>query len=448
MPSSRITDSAPFKAFILEHGTEAITRLIFQLAVILFAAKLGGELSERYLKVPAVIGELSVGIIIGPFALGGVHILGLGSLFEPVVASTEGFAIPVSESLWSIAQVGSIILLFMAGLETDLRQFLRYSGPASMVALGGVILPFVLGAGITVALGFADSFTDPKALFIGAISTATSIGITVRVLGDLRRLDTPEGVTTLAAAVLDDVIGIIILTIVIGIGAKGEFSLSSAGLVTLKTIGFWLGLTAVGVLLSKRISRIIDQFRVSGAAVGLALGLAFLAAALAESFGLAMIIGAFSIGLALSGTDLAHRLEAPLQGVYAAFVPIFFVVMGMMVDVSALGGVWVFGVLLTLMATIGKVVGCGVPALFTGFNRHGALRIGVGMLPRGEVALIMAGIGVSEGLIGTDLFGVSIIMTMATTVVAPLILSRVYKEGVSGVRSEPPASIDSSASGE
>ena len=432
----------------MEHGTEAITRLIIQLAAILFAAKLGGELSERYLKIPAVIGELSVGIIIGPFALGGVEILGLGSLFEPVAADIEGFAIPVSDSLWSIAQVGSIVLLFMAGLETDLRRFLRYSGPASLVALGGVVLPFVLGTAITVVLGFADSFTDPKALFIGAISTATSIGITVRVLGDLRRLDTPEGVTTLAAAVLDDVIGIIVLTIVIGIGARGEFSASSTGLVALKTLGFWLGLTAIGVLLSKHISRIIDQFRVSGAAVGLALGLAFLAAALAESFGLAMIIGAFSIGLALSGTDLAHRLENPLQGVYAALVPIFFVVTGMTVDVSALGGVWVFGILLTLVATVGKIAGSGAPALFTGFNRHGALRIGVGMLPRGEVALIMAGIGVSEGLIGTELFGVSIIMTMATTVVAPLILSRVYKEGVSGVKSEASASADSPVSGE
>ena len=432
----------------MEHSAEAVTRLIFQLAVILFAAKLGGELSERYLKVPAVIGELSVGIIIGPFALGGVDILGLGSLFEPIAAGVEGFAIPVSDSLWSIAQVGSIILLFMAGLETDLRQFLKYSGPASLVALGGLVLPFILGAAVTVALGFAESFTDPKALFIGAISTATSIGITVRVLGDLRRLDTPEGVTILAAAVLDDVVGIIILTIVIGIGARGEFSISSTGLIALKTLGFWLGLTAVGILLSKRISRTIDQFRVSGAAVGLALGLAFLAAALAESFGLAMIIGAFSIGLALSGTDLAHRLETPLQGVYAAFVPIFFVVMGMMVDVTALGGVWVFGLGLTLTATIGKLVGSGVPALFTGFNRHGAMRIGVGMLPRGEVALIMAGIGVSTGLIGTDLFAVSIIMTMATTILAPLILARIFQEGVSGVRSEPPASIDSSTLGD
>ena len=161
-----------------------------------------------------------------------------------------------------------------------------------------------------------------------------------------------------------------------------------------------------------------------------------------------MIIGAFSIGLALSGTDLAHRLETPLQGVYAAFVPIFFVVMGMMVDVTALGGVWVFGLGLTLTATIGKLVGSGVPALFTGFNRHGAMRIGVGMLPRGEVALIMAGIGVSTGLIGTDLFAVSIIMTMATTILAPLILARIFQEGVSGVRSEPPASIDSSTLGE
>jgi len=119
-----------------------------------------------------------------------------------------------------------------------------------------------------------------------------------------------------------------------------------------------------------------------------------------------------------------------------------------MVDVTALGGVWVFGILLTLMATVGKLAGSGIPALFTGFNRHGALRIGVGMLPRGEVALIMAGIGVSTGLIGTDLFGVSIIMTMATTVVAPLILSRVYKEGVSGVKSEASASADSPVSGE
>ena len=418
-----------------EHGADAMVRLAFQLAVILLAAKLLGEVFERFLKTPAVLGELAAGIIIGPFALGAVDVPGLGSLFEQVVASGEGgYSIPVSEGLWSIAQVGSIVLLFAAGLETDLRQFVRYAGPASVVALGGVALPFVFGMVMTDVFGFADGFGDPKALFIGAIVTATSIGITVRVLGDLRRLDTPEGITILAAAVMDDIIGILMLTVVVGINATGELSVGSVSIVALKTIGFWVVLTGLGVLLASRISNILDRFQVSGAALAMSLALAFLAAGLAESFGLAMIIGAFSIGLALSGTDLAHRLEEPLRGVYAALVPIFFVVMGMLVDVSELGDVWVFGLVLTGFAVIGKLGGSGIPALFVGFNRSGAWRIGAGMLPRGEVALIMAGIGLGKGIIGTDLFGVAIIMTVLTTAMAPLILSRSFRGEVSGSR--------------
>ena len=420
----------------MENGTEAITRLVFQLAVILAAAKLGGEVCERYLKTPAVLGELAAGIIIGPFALGAIDVPGVGPLFEHVAGGGEGFSIPVSDSLWAIAQVGSIVLLFVAGLETDLRQFLRYARPASVVAAGGVVLPFVFGIVMTVAFGFADGLTDPKALFIGAVLTATSIGITVRVLGDLRRLGTPEGITILAAAVLDDVIGILVLTIVVGISATGEFSATSVGLVAFKTFGFWIALTGIGILLSRQISNVLDKFRVSGAAVGLALALAFLAAGLAESFGLAMIIGAFSIGLALSGTELARRLDEPLRAVYAALVPIFFVVMGMLVDVSALGGVWAFGLVITLFAVLGKIAGSGIPAMFAGFNRQGGWRIGVGMLPRGEVALIMAGVGISQGIIGTDLYGVTIIMTIITTVVAPPVLAFSFRNGVSGVRTQ------------
>ena len=346
----------------MEHSSEEIVRLVLQLGVILLAAKLSGEICERFLKIPPVLGELGAGILIGPFALGGVDIPGLGPLFEDLhsaASGTEGFTLPISESLWSIAQIGAIILLFTAGLETNLRQFVRYAGPASIVAVGGSVVPFILGVAVTVAFGYADGFGDPKALFVGAIFTATSIGISVRVLGDLRRLDTAEGVTILAAAVLDDVLGILILTVVLGIAIEGEFSASSTGLIALKTIGFWVALTGLGVLLSKRISALFGRFRVSGAAMGLALGLAFLASALAEMFGLAMIIGAFSIGLALSGTDLAHRLEEPLRGVYAALIPIFFVVMGMLVDVTALGGVWQFGIAATALAIIGKVVGSG-----------------------------------------------------------------------------------------
>ena len=423
----------------MEHSAEAIVKLVFQLGVILLAAKLGGEVCERFLKIPPVLGELGAGILIGPFALGGIDIPGLGPLFEDLTSghsADAGFVLPISDSLWSIAQIGAIVLLFSAGLETNLRQFLRYAGPASIVALGGSVVPFILGVAVTVAFGYADGFTDPKALFVGAIFTATSIGISVRVLGDLRRLDTAEGVTILAAAVLDDVLGILILTVVLAIAVEGEFSASSTGLIALKTIGFWVALTGLGVWLAKRISDLFGRFRVSGAAMGLALGLAFLASALAEMFGLAMIIGAFSIGLALSGTDLAHRLEEPLRGVYAALIPIFFVVMGMLVDITALGGVWQFGVAATVLAILGKVVGSGVPSLFTGFNLIGAWRIGIGMLPRGEVALIMAGIGVGAGVIRQDLFGVAIVVTVVTTVLAPLILARSFPEGVSGLRSK------------
>ena len=426
----------------LDHSADAVTRLVLQLAVILSAAKLGGEISERYFKTPAVVGELAAGIIIGPFALGGLDIPWLGPLFEQVgggVEEVEGFFIPVSESLWSMAQVGAIILLFNAGLETDLRQFLRYAGPASLVAIGGAALPFAFGATATVAFGFADSFTDPTALFIGAIFMATSIGISVRILADLRRLDTPEGVTILAAAVLDDVLGILVLTIVIGIAVEGEFSVASVGLVTLKTLGFWVVLTGGGILLSKRISSLLIKFQVSDSALVLAVALAFFAGSLAESFGLAMIIGAFSIGLALSGTELSHKLDEPFRGVVAVFIPIFFVVMGTLVDVTALGGVWVFGIGFTAVAVVGKVVGSAVPALLTGFNRLGALRIGAGMLPRGEVTLIMVGIGISNGVIEGELFGISIIMIIVSTVLAPLILSRSFKSEASGRRSGPTA---------
>ena len=422
----------------MEHIEEIVIRLVFQLAVILIAAKLGGEFFERVLRMPAVLGELAVGIVIGPFALGGIDFWMVGALFEHVEAGVgeAASAVHISPELWSIAQIGSIVLLFMAGLETDLKQFLRYARPATVVAIGGVVVPLSLGVVLTVQFGYDDHFGGSKALFIGAIMTATSIGITVRVLGDLRRLATPEGVTVLGAAVLDDVIGILILTIVVGLSDTGAFEASSIAWVAFKTLGFWLALTGIGVLLSGYISELLQRFRVSGASVALALALALLAAGLAESFGLAMIIGAFSIGLALSGTDLAHRLHQPLMAIYSFLVPIFFVVMGMLVDVSAMGGVIVFGLVITVAATIGKVAGSGLPSLLVGFNRSGAWRIGFGMLPRGEVALIMAGIGISRGILSPDLYGVAILMTIITTAAAPPLLALSFRGDAHGTRQQ------------
>ena len=239
---------------------------------------------------------------------------------------------PVSTELYSVSQIAAVVLLFVAGLETDLKQFLRFAGPASAVAMGGVVFPFLFGVGAT--LLFAPGNLEGEsllhaALFVGAVMTATSVGITARVLNDIGRLDSPEGVTILAGAVVDDVLGILVLTIVVGLAEPDQqATVGSVALVGVKAVGFWLALMAGGILCAKYISTALRSFKVSGSAIALALALAFLAAGLAESFGLAMIIGAYTIGLALSGTPLARQLEEPIMSVYHALVPIFFVVMG------------------------------------------------------------------------------------------------------------------------
>ena len=171
--------------------------------------------------------------------------------------------------------------------------------------------------------------------------------------------------------------------------------------------------------------------------MALALAIAFLAAGLAESFGLAMIIGAYSIGLALSNSEIADTLREPMESLYHTLVPIFFVVMGMLVDFRAMEAVLLFGLVISLLAIVGKVFGCGLPALAVGFNQWGAGRIGVGMMPRGEVALIVAGVGLSRGIIQPDLFGVSIMMTFITTVLAPLALVPIFRKGGLGTRRAP-----------
>ena len=416
--------------------TELVTHLVFQLAVILAAAKIGGEICERYLKIPPVLGELGVGIIIGPFALGGFSFLGLGPLFaEP--NGEGGAAIPVSLELFSLSQIAAVVLLFAAGLETDLKQFLRYAGPATVVAVAGVVFPFLFGVGATLLFKPGGLSGDPllyAALFMGAVMTATSVGITARVLSDMNKLNTSEGVTVLAAAVVDDVLGIIVLTVVVGMAAGDGLSIGGVGLIGAKAVGFWIALMVVGMLGAKYISQILGAFRGSGSAIALALAIAFFAAGLAESFGLAMIIGAYTIGLALSGTPLARQIEEAIMSVYHVLVPIFFVVMGMMVNVTTMGTVILFGVVITVLAILGKVVGCGVPALIVGFNKVGSWRIGIGMLPRGEVALIIASIGLSRGIIESDIFGVAILMTVITTLLAPIILVPAFKSGGSGRR--------------
>lgn len=410
-----------------------ITEIMVQLSLVILSAKLCGELCERFIKIPPVLGELFAGIIIGPYALGGLSIGTIGPLFELHANDLNPVSV-IPFELYVIAQIASIILLFTAGLETNSKQFLKYAGPAIIVAIGGVVLPFSFGVFAAIIFGQAESLFDPVALFLGAILTATSVGITARVLSDIGYMASPEGVTILGAAMIDDILVILILTIVVAISTTGEISLSELGLIAFKGIGFWVLFTGIIILLSNRISKFFTSFNVSGAALCLSLSLAILGAALAEHFGLAMIIGAYSAGLALSGTNLKRVIWVQLEGVHDFLVPVFFVVMGMLVNVNSMLNAIQFGIVMTILAIIGKICGAGIPSLVMGFNKLGAWRIGLGMLPRGEVALIVAGVGLSRGVINQEQFGVAILMTIITTVLAPILLVPSFKNGLSGRR--------------
>jgi Kef-type K+ transport system membrane component KefB len=403
--------------------------MVLQLGVILAVAKIFGEITERFLRQPGVLGELVGGMAIGPYALGNVDLPLLGRLFP----LEDMRPIPVSNELYALAQLAAVLLLFIAGLETDFQQFFRFGIRAGTVAVGGVVLPFAFGALATVAFGLVRDALAPEALFMGAIMTATSVGITARVLSDLGRLNTPEGVTILGAAVIDDVLGILVLAIVLAISG-GDLSAGSILMVGARALGFWLVLLGVMVLIAGRFAVLVRWFHSSGSSLGLSLSLAFIGSALAQQFGLAMIIGAYSVGLALSRTDLGHALREPLQGVYHTLVPVFFVVMGMLVNFGAITQVIVFGLAISVLAVLGKVVGCGLPALAVGFSQMGALRVGIGMMPRGEVALIVAGVGIASGLINPALFGVSVMMTMVTTLLAPILLVPAFMAKAPGLR--------------
>jgi Kef-type K+ transport system membrane component KefB len=416
-------------------------RLTAQLSVILIAAKIGAELCERYLRQPAVLGELIAGVFLSPFLFGShIPFFEGGALF-PQPAS--GVGIPIPAPLFAVAQIAAVILLFLAGLETDLKQFLRYALAATLIAFGGVALPFLAGAYLTVVFGLAHHFYDPNALFVGSILTATSVGITARVLGDIGKLDTPEGVTILGAAVVDDVFGILVLSIVIAIGVAemsgASINFREIGFLGLKAIGFWVGLMVVGISGAPLFEKMLHWFRTRGSIVPIALAVCFIASFLAEWAGLAMIIGAYAMGLSLSSRPIAKELIESVEPVYHFLVPVFFVVTGMMVNVNAIGALPAFAVAVTVAAIVSKWIGCSTTALAMGFNKTGANRIGIGMIPRGEVALIVAQVGIAKGIIDQGIYGVAILMAFVTTLFAPLGLAPAFRSGKPGVKNHPEA---------
>ena len=471
-------ETPPYPNFGLPR-TEEMMFLVLQIGIIIFAAKVGGALASM-MKLPSILGELAAGIVIGPWALGGIGFCpdmfnglfkdGLfhGAALREMAAHGHTFD-ATSPALYGIATLASIILLFLSGLETNLKMFLKYSFVGSMVGVGGVLVSFAFGDLCAVWLlpQFFETFADLKSmplaqaitqaapLYMGIMSTATSVGITARILSEKKKMDSEEGTTIMAGAVIDDVLGLIVLAIGNGIiaanvgvkaaaegAAAGGMDWGNIGLVALKAFGVWLGATAIGVLAARYIAKFLKRcFKSPVVIATMAFGLALVLAGFFEMMGLAMIIGAYVMGLALSRTDLKHPITEMLTPVYTFLVPVFFCAMGMMVDMSALCSkpVLIFGGIYTVLAVLAKVLGCMIPSMCCGFNFLGGLRIGAGMVPRGEVALIIAGIGLSAGYLTQEIFGIGILMTLVTTVVAPPALVGLFAPKAKGVRHPKPS---------
>ena len=456
--------------------------LVLQIGIIIFAARLGGAIASLF-RLPSILGELAAGIVIGPWALGGIAIgdgLFANGLFNGValkamnasageaahvmfgtIAGAGALFAATSPALYGIATLASVILLFLSGLETNLKMFLRYSFVGLMVGLGGVVVSFLFGDLCAIyllpeffehfaflkELPLAEAMTQEAPLYMGIMSTATSVGITARILSEKKKMDSEEGVTIMAGAVIDDVLGLIVLAIGNGIIAAhrtmaaqpgtGGMDWWAIGIVALKAFGVWLGATAIGLLVARWIAKFLKMaFKSPVVIATMAFGLALCLAGFFEFMGLAMIIGAYVMGLALSRTDLKHPIQEMLTPVYTFLVPIFFCSMGMMVDISALCSkpVLIFGGIYTALAVFAKVVGCLVPSMCCGFNFLGGLRIGAGMVPRGEVSLVIAGLGLSSGYLTQEIFGIGILMTLVTTVVAPPALVGLFAPKAKGVR--------------
>ena len=456
--------------------------LVLQIGIIIFAARLGGAIASLF-RLPSILGELAAGIVIGPWALGGIAIgdgLFANGLFNGValkamnasageaahvmfgtIAGAGALFAATSPALYGIATLASVILLFLSGLETNLKMFLRYSFVGLMVGLGGVVVSFLFGDLCAIyllpeffehfaflkELPLAEAMTQEAPLYMGIMSTATSVGITGRILSEKKKMDSEEGVTIMAGAVIDDVLGLIVLAIGNGIIAAhrtmaaqpgtGGMDWWAIGIVALKAFGVWLGATAIGLLAARWIAKFLKMaFKSPVVIATMAFGLALCLAGFFEFMGLAMIIGAYVMGLALSRTDLKHPIQEMLTPVYTFLVPIFFCSMGMMVDISALCSkpVLIFGGIYTALAVFAKVVGCLVPSMCCGFNFLGGLRIGAGMVPRGEVSLVIAGLGLSSGYLTQEIFGIGILMTLVTTVVAPPALVGLFAPKAKGVR--------------
>ncbi|HEX5615148.1 MAG TPA: cation:proton antiporter [Acidimicrobiia bacterium] len=372
-----------------------VNEILLDLLVVLLAAKVVAEVADR-LRLPGVVGEITAGIVIGPSVLGLV----------------DG-----GEVIETLAELGVILLLLEVGLEMDLAE-LRAVGRAALSVAGvGVVVPFALGYGAAIALGMDGN----EALFVAAALTATSVGITARVFGDLRQLASVEARTVLGAAVADDVMGLVILTVVTRVVSEGSVSLVGVAGVIAVAVAFLVATTLIGSRVVPPISAWVARHaRVAGSVLVLAVVLTLALAQLAHAADLAPIIGAFVAGLTLGQSSVAPRLRREIAPVAHVLVPVFFVQIGLHVDVAEFARLDVLGLAVVLLAV--AVVGKLASAFGLGRAPGDRFVVGLGMLPRGEVGLIFAAIGLREGVFGDDVYAALLLVVLTTTMVAPPLL--------------------------
>ena len=407
-----------------------IAQLLGILAIVLVAARLMGA-AARSIGQPAVLGELLAGVFLG------ASVLGLIDLRDHDAPQT---VILRSAVLHFLQEVGVVILLFEIGLETDLVQLLRVGASSTAVAIAGVVLPFAGGYLVCHYFGLDNTV----GIVAGAALTATSVGITARVLNDLGRLQEPESRIVLGAAVIDDILGLIILTVVSGLVGGEKATVGKVAGITGLAFGFLIGALVAGNFLVPPLVRWLSRRNVPGLLTAFAVFLAFGLAWGAEMAGSAAILGAFVAGLLLHRTPQAHAIEKAIAPLGHFFVPIFFVVVGASVDVrtfaphDAKGWTMVaIGGLLIVVAVLGKFAAGYVPFWFRGKKAV----IGVGMVPRGEVGLIFAQMGLTSGVFDKGLFSAVTLMVMVTTFLAPPLLRVLFPpvKGESETAMQPPS---------
>ncbi|MDC0605169.1 cation:proton antiporter [Nitrosopumilus sp.] len=388
---------------------------IIGVGILLFAAKLMAELFLR-LKLPIVLGELIAGMVVGPFALGGLEIIDGKQLLQ------------INDEIRVLGEMGAIVILFMAGLEMTPKEFLKGGKAAFVVGTLGVVIPFFAGLAVFQLFGF-DVL---QSMLIATALTATSIAISIQVLNEFGKIKTPEARLIIGAAIVDDILAIAVLSVVTSMaGSEGgvdNIDITEITITILKVLGFFAIMLVVAVVV---IPKIITPrlWKAKGSVEGIATAAFFGAAALAGSIGLSPIVGAFAVGMALSTTKVFEKIENYIGKIGLIFAPLFFAIIGAQVDLRAVDlNILILSGAIIVVAVTTKLFGCGLPAMYFLKSKQKGMRVGIGMISRGEVGLIVAGVGVTAGVLTSEVYSTIIIMVVVTTIITPIWLKIEYRK--------------------